>query len=280
MLAVTPVAVGAYLACKLGDVYVVQASVVLMLIPWLLYALKASIVRWLRFLIVFPSGIALGLAQWLRTQSGSPVLVFFAILLCFSSLRRSLQILLFATLLTGMSLPLLYAQFPLHERDRFLALHQPGYRGSLNHHLFWHTTYVGLSYLTNPYVPAWQDSVAADYVQVVDPDAIYGGEKYELILRSRVEDIARRDHTFIFYTVAAKLGVLACFLLLCTNIGLAAAIKCPKPLGVELAFWISMALAALPGIIAIPVPQYVLGMIALALYYWYYSLSFYIGRSL
>jgi hypothetical protein len=173
---------------------------------------------------------------------------------------------------------LLYAQFPLHERDRFLTLHQLGYRASLNHHLFWHTAYFGLGYLTNPYVSALRDSVAVEYVQSVDPAAIYGGEEYEGILRSRVEEILHRDRRFIFYTVAAKAGVLACMLLLCMNIGLVAAILRPKPLGTESSFWLAIAFAAIPGIVAIPVPPYALGMITLALLYWYYSLSFYFER--
>ena len=104
---------------------------------------------------------------WLRTGSGFPVLVFFAVLLCFSSLRRSIRVLLSAVLLIGLSLPLFYAQFSLHERDSFLATHQPGYRRSLSHHLFWHTAYVGLSYLKNPYVHAWRDSAAVEYVQAM-----------------------------------------------------------------------------------------------------------------
>jgi hypothetical protein len=280
MLGVVPIAGGAYISYKMGDVYVVQGSVVLMSIPWLLYALKPRMRSGLRFSIVFLLGIILGLAQWIRTQSGSPVLVFFAVLVCFSSLRRSIQILLSATLLIGMSLPLIYAQLPLRERDRFLGTHQPGYRGSLNHHLFWHVAYLGLSYLTNPYVPGWRDSAAVEYVQALNPAAIYGGEEYEALLRSRVEEIVHRDHKFIFYTVAAKVGVLACMLLLSINIGVATAVSCPKSPGMELAFWLAMIFAALQGIIAIPIPQYVVGMITMALFYWYYSMSSYIGGRL
>jgi hypothetical protein len=280
ILAVVPIAAAVYLAYKMGDVYIVQGSVVLISVPWLLYALKAGVRSWLRFLIVFLLGISLGFAQWIRTQSGSPVLLFFAILICFSFLRRSIKILLSVTLLIGMSLPLIYAQFPLHERDRFLAAHIPGYQPSLSHHLFWHPAYLGLSYLTNPYVSAWRDLDAVQLVQAVDPTVIYGGEKYEALLRSRVEEIIHRDHKFIFYTVAAKAGVLACMLLLCVNIGLAAAISCPKSVGTELAFWLAMTFAALSGMIAIPVPQYVLGMITMALLYWYYSMIFYVERRL
>ena len=82
-LAVVPIAAGSYLSFKMGDVYVVQSSVVMMLIPWLVYSLKIDIRSWLRFLIVSLSGIVLGLAQWVRTQSGSPVLVFFALFIMF-----------------------------------------------------------------------------------------------------------------------------------------------------------------------------------------------------
>jgi hypothetical protein len=278
ILAVVPIAAAAYLAYKMGDVYVVQGSVVLISIPWLLYALKADVRSWLRFLIVFLLGISLGLAQWIRTQSGSPVLLFFVVLVCFSSFRRTTRILLSATLFFSMSLPLLYAEFPLHERDSFLALHQAGYRVALNHHLFWHTAYLGLGYLTNPYVPAIRDSVAVEYVEALDPAAIYGGKEYEQLLKARVKDIIHRDHKFAFYTVAAKCGVLASMLVLCINLGLAAARAHPKPLGTELAFWLAITFAAVPGIVAIPVPKYVLGMVTLGLLYWYYSLSFYIEQ--
>jgi hypothetical protein len=278
MLAVVPIVGGAYLAYKMGDVYVVQGSVVLMLIPWLVYAVKTGVRGQLRFLIVTLSGIILGLAQWIRTQSGSPVLVFFVVLVCFSSLRRSTRILLATTLFFFMSLPLLYAEFPLHQRDSFLALHQADHRVALNHHLFWHTAYLGLGYLTNPYVSAFQDSVAVEYVEALDPAAIYGGKEYEELLKSRVKEIIKRDHKFVFYTVAAKCGVLVSLLVLCINLGLAAARAHPKPLGTELAFWLAMMFAAVPGIVAIPVPQYVLGMVTLALLYWYYSLSFYIEQ--
>jgi hypothetical protein len=278
-ISVVPLMVGAYLSYKMGDVYVVESAVVLMLVPWLLFALKVARPPGFTFSIVFLSGIALGFAQWIRTQSGSPMVVFFMVLACFSSRRRSTRLLLCGTLLIGMSLPLLYSRIPLHNRDSFLAAHQPGYQKSLNQHLFWHTVYVGLSYLTNPFVPAWRDVVAIEYVASVDSTAIYGGAKYEKILRSRVNEIVHEDPKFIFNTIAAKCGVLGCMLLLCINVGLPAAFYRAKPLGIELAFWSAMVFGALPGMLAIPLPQYVLGMITLALYYWCYSINFYLDGS-
>ncbi len=277
MIALVPISIGTYLCFRMGDVYLFQGSVVLMLVPWLTFCLKISLGSWCRFLIVFLSGIFLGLAQWMRTQSGSAVLVFFVVLVCFSSLRRFAKVLLPIILLVGMTLPLLFAQFQLGRRDRFLVTHRSGYQPPLNHHMFWHTTYLGLGFLTNPYVPAWRDAVAVEYARAIDPTVIYGGKEYEALLRSRVLEIVHLHPRLILYAVAAKIGVLACMLLVSINIGLAAAISRPKHLGTDIAFGLAMATAALPGIIAIPEPQYVLGMIILALYYWYYSVSFYIA---
>jgi hypothetical protein len=276
ILATVPIFVGAYLSYKMGDVYVVQGSVVLMLLPWIVYLLKPRLHSWQRLLISFLSGTMLGFSQWIRTQSGSSVLVFFAVLLFLSALPKSKKITLFITLLAGMSLPLIYAHLLTKGRDRFLAANQPGYQPSVNHHVIWHTAYLGLGYLTNSDVPEWRDSVAVKYVETVDPSAIYGGEEYEAILRSRVVQIAHQHPRFIVTTIAAKAGVLAFLLLLCINIGLPAAFSNPKPLGIELAFWLAITVAALPGVVAIPEPQYVLAMITLALFYWYYSSSFFL----
>jgi hypothetical protein len=277
LLSIAPVLVGSWLSYKVGDVYVVQASLVTMLIPWFVYGLKPQMDGLRRLLIAFSGGILLGFGQWIRTQSASAPVVFFAVLLFASPLRRSMKLFLSAALLIGVGLPSFYAQLALQERDKFLVHHQSGYKQPLNHHVLWHTAYLGLAYLTNPYVSAWRDSAAVDYVESINPTAIYGGEEYENVLRHRVEEIVQRDHRFIFYTVAAKIGVLGGMLLIFINVGLAAAIKRPKPLALELAFWLAIAVAALPGIIAIPAPQYVVGMITLGLYYSYYSVSFYVG---
>ena len=271
ILAAVPMLVGACLSYKMGDVYVVQGSVVLMLVPWIVYCFKSGVSPWRRFVIAFLSGTVLGFAQWIRTQSGSSVVVFFSVLLFVGILPRIKKLLLLLTLLAGMSLPLLYAGLITHGRDKFLAAHQAGYQPSVNRHLIWHTAYLGLGYLTNPYIAEWRDSLAVKYVQAIDPSAIYGGNRYEAILRSRVIEIARQHPRFIVTTLAAKAGVLAFLLLLCINVGLPAAILNPKPVGLEVSFWLAMAVAALPGIVAIPEPQYVLGMITLALFYWYYS---------
>jgi hypothetical protein len=277
ILSAFPIAASSYVAYRMGDVYVIQAAAVMIGIPWIVYSLKSGRGQTCRAVIAFLLGVFLGLAEWVRTQSAAPILLFLGVSLWFSPLRRSVRLLVCTFVLIGMSLPLLFAQFPLHQRDAFLTRNRRVNEPVSNHHLIWHTAYLGLSYLTNPYVGAWRDSVAADYVQAIDPATIYGGKKYEIILRSRLREIAFKNPKFIFYTLAAKLGALAGMLLVCLNFGLLAAILRPKPLGIELAFWSAMTFAAIPGLFAIPIPQYVLGMITVASLYWFYSVSFYIG---
>ena len=256
----------------MGDVYLIQGCAVLLVLPWLYYALTCSLQFPRQVAICFLCGVSLGFAQWIRTQSASALLLFFVVLLCSVPLRRSAKLLLLTVLISGMSLPLLYARSPLRQRERFLVLHQPHYSPTLNSHLFWHTAYLGLAYLRNPYVAAWRDSDAVSYVQGVDANAIYAGPEYESILRSRVEQIARMNPRFFLFTILAKVGVLACFLLLYANLGILVFFFRPRFIGLELAFWLAIAFAALPGIVAIPVPQYVVGMLTIALYYWFYSL--------
>jgi hypothetical protein len=278
MLACIPIFAGTFASYKAGDVYLIQGSAVLISTPWLIYCLRKDLRERYRLLICFATGIILGAAQWTRSQSGLAVLVLFTVLLLFHHLRPIKKIRLLMALLLGMSLPLLYSQIPLHQRDKFLATRNPAYQRSLNHHLLWHTVYVGLSYLKNPYVSSWHDAVGTEYVERINPAVIYGGEQYDNLLKARVKEIALGDPRFIFYTVTAKLGVMLSVLLACLNVGLLAAVLRPKAMGTELAFWLAFATAALPGIIAIPDPQYAIGMVTLSFFYWYYSMRFYLAN--
>ena len=71
-----------------------------------------------------------------------------------------------------------------------------------------------------------------EYVETIDPSAIYGGREYDNVLHIRVKEI-KQDPKFIIYTIAAKTGVLIWMLVVVINVGLAAAIIRPKSMGVR-----------------------------------------------
>lgn len=258
-----------YVMYKAGDVYLVQGAAALIAVPWIYYWYKERRATFWTVVVFFVLGIILGIAQWVRSQSAVPVVIFAMILFGFSSLKSTWKILLIIVMLIGIAMPLTYANILRHRRNAFLAAQTSNFQPALDHHLLWHTVYVGLGYLNNPYVSGWKDVVAADYVQSVSPSPmiVYGGEEYENILKWRVLNIIKNHPQFIFYTLAAKSGVLISFLVLCMNISMINMIsQCRQ--AVEVAFVTAIAYSAIPGLIAIPVPQYVITMIVLSLCYW------------
>lgn len=261
----------ALLALKVGDVYSLQAVAVLAVVPWSLYFLRTRIdSRW-RYLFLVIAGLFLGFVQWIRTHAATLLLVFLLVLIAGASLQWTRKFVFAAVLLIAFAMPLLCARLLVYQRDQYLSRVDVGYRPDPPHHPFWHSLYIGLGYLRNPYVPGYFDIVGTSAVAQTAPQVIYGSQEYEEILRGRILEILRKDHYFFLYTYAAKFGVILLILLLSTNLGLIAAMLYPKPLPVELSFWAAMAFGALPGIIAIPVPQYLTGMISLGILYSYVS---------
>ena len=272
VFAVLAIASATYVAFKIGDVYIMQAATVLAIIPWALQLFRNREDSRLRDVFLFVAGIFLGVAQWVRTHSGTGVILFLLVLILAASLGAKRKIILLTVLAVGFAIPLVFSLVILHQRDEYLASVEPNYRPPLSHHVFWHTVYVGLGFLNNPFVPGWHDVVGANTVAEVAPQVVYGSMEYDSILKRRVLQIFYGHPRFIAYTYSAKLGVLLVMLLLATNLGVVASIVYPKGFALELAFWLAMAFGGLTGLIAIPIPQYVIGMIALAILYNYVSL--------
>jgi hypothetical protein len=263
-----------YAAAKVSDVYIMQAATVLAIVPWALFLFVNRDDSRVRDLFLFAAGLFLGVAQWIRTHSGTPVILFLLVLIFGCSLRPGRKLLLVAGLIAGFVLPIFYSRIILRERDQYLRSVDADYYPQRSQHVFWHTAYIGLGYLNNPYVPAWRDAVGAETVAAVAPQVIFGSAEYESILKERVIEIFHKDRYFIAYTFAAKLGVIAVMLLATAGLGIVASIFYPKGLVVETAFWLAMAFAALGGFVGIPIPQYLLGMITLAILYNYVSVCY------
>ncbi len=263
-----------YAAAKVSDVYIMQAATVLAIVPWALFLLVNRDDSRIRDLFLFASGLFLGVAQWIRTHSGTPVILFLLVLIFGSSIRPGRKLFLVAALIAGFVLPIFYSRLVLRERDQYLHSVDASYYPQRSQHVFWHTAYIGLGYLNNPYVPAWRDAVGAETVAAVAPQVIFGSAEYESILKDRVIEIFHKDRYFIAYTFAAKLGVITVMLLATAGLGILASVLCPKGFVIETAFWLAIAFAALGGIVGIPIPQYLLGMITLAILYNYVSVCY------
>lgn len=259
---------------KKGDVYLVLSAPVIAFVPWLLYLLKKNAAGAAMSIFLFGTGLVAGFANEIRGYAATALLIFAAILVAFE-LRRGLarKFLLLAALFAGFVVSVLYFSTLLARRDAFLVAAQPGYTQTVDHHSVWHSMYIGLGFIRNPYVAGYRDEVAAQAVHDISPSTPALSPEYERILRNETLRIAREHPWFIVATLLAKLRIILFLLLSWANFGLLAAALRPKGWAMESAFWMALAFTSLFGIIAIPQVQYLLGFMAFSAVYGIASLD-------
>ncbi len=256
-----------------GDVYTVTFATVLGLIPWILYFRKRG-TQTTRLLFFFFAGMAISAAELVRVSSGLTVLVFaFLILLLSSRTPLKQRVYLMAAILLGVAL-VKVSVIPLEQkRNAFLENHGESHAELVTRHVLWHSAYIGLGFLSNPYIPGYCDEVAIAKVKSIDPAVEFVSVKYESILKTAVIEFVRAHPKFVVTDIAAKFGIILLVLLVVINWGLRAALLYPKEIAVEVAFWVTIAFSALPIILTVPFQEYFFGTITLAVCYSLVSLN-------
>jgi hypothetical protein len=258
----------AALCLRIGDVYVVQSSIAMVIIPWVLYFSK----KWqsgLQFPLFLIVGVALGISNFVRAQAGTTVLLFcIPVLAFYGESSRTRRVLLLASLLAGVAASTLYFRHAFVVRDAYIQGHQSDYLAAPRQHPIWHSVYIGLGFVSNPYVPGgYCDQVGIDKVRSLSPTTAFLSPEYDQILAQQVYELAKSHPSVLMINLAAKLGILQLLALLAGNIGLLAAIGYRKPLVLDAAFWAAVGFGGLPGLLAVPVPSYVLGAITVLVLY-------------
>jgi len=170
-------------------------------------------------------------------------------------------------------MPMFYFHTLFQQRDAYFASNKSYAEQLLGGHPLWHSVYIGLGFLDNEYGLKYNDDVAYNKVRSISPGTRLVSPEYEQILKRETFKFIREHPRFVLYTLFAKLGIAFFFLLVFANIGLLAAIRYPKGWPLELSFWGAISISALPGIIVIPTPPYLLGLIALATIYGIVSIN-------
>ena len=273
--AVCEVALLAVLSVGIGDVYAIQSAVVILTVPWVLYFSR----DWeggSRFSFFFVVGVLAGVANFVRSQAGTTVLVFCFLLLGLygkgSSRRR---ILLLSCLLAGVAASTLYYRHAFVVRDAYIQNHDSAYRPPApRQHPLWHSVYIGLGFVSNPYVPGgYCDQVGMNAVQKASATTSFFSPEYDRVLGQQVYKLATSHPYVVLVNVAAKLGILQLTALLAGNIGLLAAICYPKPRSLEGAFLMATGVGAVQGLLVIPNTKYVLGGVAMLVLYGLVSIN-------
>ncbi len=101
-------------------------------------------------------------------------------------------------------------------------------------------------------------------VRVLDPGAAYLSAAYGRALRNDVLRQAAAHPFFALRTLFAKAGVTLVYFLMFANAGLWARLRRPLDPSLERPFLLALAFSALFGLLVLPNPQYLLGLMAFA----------------
>jgi len=257
-----------------GDIYMAQSAIVVAVVPWALYFWRQQKIGAGALVFAFFVGFGSALSNLTRFHTGTPVVLFLAVLLFAIRAPVSKRALVAVLVIAGFIVPVAYFQMLVSRRDAVLEKVDPSYKPIVPHHPFWHSVYVGLGFLNNDYGLKMLDEIADSKARSIKPGVEYQSPEYERILRSEVFRIAKSHPRFIFETFAAKSGLLFIILLVCANLGLPSALLYRKPWAVEAAFWSAFAFTATQGLLVSPNPDYLLGYMAFAVLYGVLGIDF------
>jgi O-Antigen ligase len=249
--------------------YWVPAATLAMCLPWLLVFVRERTAPAGPVIVI---GAIAGLSQLFRSQTGLGLLIGAAVVCLLAPgtwQRRAVVIALIALAYVGVSGGTIDLALQARAaRMQAYPLTTNGYAGvtkwsDSSGHPFWHTVYIGLGVVRNPYGISYSDQVAAAYVRSVDPLAPFVSSKYESILEKRVLHLVVSNPGFILRAEKRKAGeVLADGLsrfwplLLIVPLALLMGLGRMRRKRYSAVFVPAAVVAVLPPLVAIPRPDY------------------------
>lgn len=254
----------------IGDVYIAPFFA-LSLLPWLFVCLQRG---WYKRLLVYCVllGLVAGFTNSIRMYSGFALLlgVIAALILFFKTIKKiwlpagcfAMGFLAYSVWFSSL---IMVRNSYLDEQKISRGLYE-------QQHLFWHSTYLGFGFLTNPYGIYYGDSCAAEHAQKINPAIVYPSTKYNELLRKMTFQFCCEHPHFVMRTLFAKAGVLLYYLLMCANIGLFLAWFYRKPWYIDSTYAAVLAFSAVPSFLTIPIAPYLTGFFTVATFYGIHSI--------
>jgi hypothetical protein len=249
---------------KLADVYTFQSAPLVAGIPWVVhFAFRRDPPA-----LTLTAALFAFVCSWCALVRIGTDLVCLAFLITLFVCRRRVQNSFLPVVLIILSCvpALVFTHSMIAKRDAILAgLGKAA--PAVNRHTLWHSIYIGLAFIPNSEVPAYDDSVAMRKVRSINPSVPFASAGEEAILRDEVFRLARRRPLLVFGNLAAKFGVL---------IVLAAILLFPSRrflfadrsvFWLDAAFVAAMAMSATSAILVIPHSAYLLTYLCLTCLY-------------
>ncbi|MCK5632373.1 hypothetical protein KAH94_01365 [bacterium] len=254
------------ISCRgMTDVYLVQSSIVIAIIPLALYFVKKNKASFLFVIFLFLSGISAGYAHYVRSFSSVAIILFLLIVLLFlfdGSWKK--RIVLISTFSLGLVVPIIHFQTVLQQRDAYFGSKNKMFE---SRHVFWHSLYAGFGFLQNDFSIAWDDTTIIEKIKKRAPQAVYPTRAYERATKTAFFDLVKEHPQFVLQTLFAKFGVIFYYFLLFANFGLLAAFFYRKSWILDCAFLVALSFNSIFGFIALPGRYYLLGMLSCTVLY-------------
>jgi hypothetical protein len=258
-----------------GDVYVMNAAPAIAFVPWILSFVSRKHVT-ISMLVTFGiAGFVSEIANIFRAHAGTGLLLFTLVVAgMLYQVKPGARLMLAMLLLLSAATPQLLFRELYARRDAFLMRQSGAMPEAERAHPFWHSIYIGLSYVKNSEIPLYRDEIAFAKVQALRPDAALYSPEYEQVLKQETFNLARRRPLLIVANGVVKLAVLSLFCICAINVGLYGVKLARKPACLELAFWLAIAFNGLYGLLVVPNPKYLVGLISFAALYGIYSIDY------
>jgi hypothetical protein len=246
---------------RAGQVYALGVIPAIACVPWIIFFAFRSRLTTGSVFTMMVSGALAQIANTIRSYSGTALLIFAAVVVVgvYKS-RLRLRLALITALLAGIVPVALMFHGICTKRDEFLRRQPGAVVETAGGHVFWHSVYIGLGFISNSEVSAYRDDVAYDKAHQIRPDVIPYTPEYEQVMRDQVWELTRRKPILLIENLLLKMIIVALSCLLFTNVGLYAAVIAVKPAALETAFWLAIGFSALPGIVVMPMRAYIIGM--------------------
>lgn len=259
------------------DTYVAASSISVAVVPWAILFMRKDGARghrdWIWFVFLFLTGSAIITANFIRSYSGAAVLLLLVLLIVFHrKVRHFWKVSSIVVLLLGALVTNLVYDSVIEQRDAFLKKEIQNYKPPLRGHPFWHNAFIGLGYISNDLGIAYKDKVAYTKLAEIAPGITSYTVESERILRNEYFRLAWENPIYFLSLMSAKTGVILMYVLVFANIGLFLPWRYRMPAHFEAALLAAMAFSALPGLAAIPILNYLTGLIALSALYGIFNL--------
>jgi hypothetical protein len=249
---------------KMADVYIFQSAPLIAGIPWVLhFGLGRR-----PFALNLSAALLAFVCSWCSlVRIGTSLICLAFLITLFIARRRVQNVFLSLTLVALACVPAAaFKDYMIARRNAILAsLGETA--PAVNQHTVWHSIYIGLAFVPNSEVPAYDDSMGMKKVRSIDLRVPNATPRYEAILRDAVFDLVKRKPMLVIGNLVAKVGfltLLAAVLLFPSRRFLFAD---SQILWLDAAFVAAIGMSAMNAILVIPHSVYLLTFLCLTSLY-------------